>query len=196
MDIERLRRDIVFTERLRGHELTFHSRWGLFSPRAVDAGTRLLIDHIEVGQGDACLDLGCGYGAIGLVMARLAPRGQTYLVDRDFVAVEYAQRNAELNSIGNCRTLLSDGFGALPEEQRLDVVASNLPAKAGNEAYYILFAGARDRLVDGGRLYVVTLSGQRRFMARAFREVFGNYEKVKQGRTHTVSLAMKEPSGG
>ncbi len=195
MDIEKLRRDIVFTASLRGRGLTFHSRWGLFSPRAVDAGTRLLIDRIEVAEADDCLDLGCGYGALGLVMARLAPRGQTHLVDKDFVAVEYARKNAQLNGLDNCRALLSDGFSALPAAQRFDVIASNLPAKAGNEAYYILFAGAHDHLVAGGRFYVVTLSAQRRFIERAFRELFGNYVKVKQGRSHTVSLAVREPSG-
>ena len=191
MERERLRRDIVFTERLRGQELTFHSRWGLFSPRAVDAGTRLLLDHFEIREADACLDLGCGYGVLGLVMARLAPQGRTWLVDRDFVAVECAQRNAERNGIEHVEVLLSDGFSHLPEGQRFDLVASNLPAKAGNEAYYILFTDALDRLVEGGRLYVVTLSHARRFIERAFMDVFGNYEKVKQGRAHTVSLAVK-----
>ncbi len=190
-DPERLRQDIVLSEHLRGHDFTFHSRWGLFSPREVDAGTRLLIDHIDVQPSDDCLDLGCGYGPIGLTMARLAPDGVTHLVDKDFVAIEYAQRNAELNGLANCRTTLSDGFGAFPAEQRFDVVASNLPAKAGNEAYYLLFTDAREHLVDGGRLYVVTLSGQRRFIRRVFDELFGNYEKVKQGRTHTVSLAVR-----
>ncbi len=194
MDIEKLRRDIVFTASVRGRALTFHSRWGLFSPRAIDAGTRLLIDRIELSEADDCLDLGCGYGALGLAMAGLAPRGQTHLVDKDFVAVEYARKNAELNGLDNCRALLSDGFSALPPAQRFDVIASNLPAKAGNEAYYILFAGAHDHLVAGGRLYVVTLSAQRRFIERAFRELFGNYQKVKQGRSHTVSLALREPS--
>ncbi len=196
MDIEQLRRDIVFTASLRGRALTFHSRWGLFSPRAIDAGTRLLTDRIEVAEADDCLDLGCGYGALGLAMAGLAPRGQTYLVDKDFVAVEYARKNAQLNGLDNCHALLSDGFGALPPAQRFDVIASNLPAKAGNEAYYILFADAHDQLVAGGRLYVVTLSAQRRFIERAFRERFGNYEKVKQSRSHTVSLAVREPSSG
>lgn len=195
-DIERLRRDIEFTERLRGRELRFRSRWGLFSPRGVDEGTRLLLDQLQVEPTDDCLDLGCGYGPLGLVMARLAPQGETTLVDRDFIAVEYAQRNAELNGIENCRALLSDGFSHLPSEQRFDVVASNLPAKVGNEAYYILFADAREHLVDGGRLYVVTLSGMRRFIERAFLELFGNYEKLKQGRTHTVSLAIRPARPG
>ena len=196
MDIEQLRRDIVFTAKLRGRAFTFHSRWGLFSPRAVDAGTRLLIDRIEVAEADDCLDLGCGYGALGLAMGGLAPGGQTHLVDKDFVAVEYARKNAQLNGLDNCQALLSDGFSALPPAQRFDVIASNLPAKAGNEAYYILFADAHDHLVEGGRLYVVTLSAQRRFIERTVRELFGNYEKVKQGRSHTVSLAVREPLSG
>lgn len=191
VDIERLREDLVFTERLRGRDFTFHSRWGLFSPRAVDEGTRLLIDRLEAGAADRCLDLGCGYGAVGLVMARLAPEGQTWMVDRDFVAVEYARANAERNGLENCRALLSDGFSAVPEGERFDLVASNLPAKAGNEAYYVLFADAREHLAPGGRLYVVTLSGVRKFVKRAFGEVFGNYEKVKQGRRHTVSMAVR-----
>lgn len=195
-DVESLRRDIVFSERLRGQQLTFHSRWGLFSPRGVDEGTRLLIERLEVREDDDCLDLGCGYGPVGLVMARLAPGGHTQLVDRDFVAVEYARKNADLNGIRNCRALLSDGFRELPAEQRFDLVASNLPAKAGNEAYYILFSDARDHLAEGGRLYVVTLSAQRRFIERVFGELFGNYEKVKQSRSHTVSLAVRDRSPG
>lgn len=191
VDIERLREDLVFTERLRDRDFTFHSRWGLFSPRAVDEGTRLLIDRLEIGAADRCLDLGCGYGAVGLAMAALAPEGQTWMVDRDFLAVEYARANAERNGLANCRALLSDGFSAVPEDERFDIVASNLPAKAGNEAYYILFADARQHLAPGGRLYVVTLSGVRRFVQRAFEEVFGNFEKVKQGRRHTVSMAVR-----
>ena len=194
VDVEQLRRDLVFTELLRGHELTFHTRWGLFSPREIDAGTHLLVDHIEVEPSDDCLDLGCGYGPIGLTLARLAPRGRTTLVDRDFLAVEYALKNAAVNGIGNAEAVLSNGFEQLGD-RRFDVVASNLPAKAGNEALFLQFEDARTHLRPGGRFYVVTISGLRRFVDRAFTEVFGNYEKVKQGRTHTVSLAMA-PSDG
>ena len=189
-DINRLRRDIVFTEQLRGFELTFHSRWGLFSPRAVDEGTHLLLRHIELDEEAGCLDLGCGYGAIGLTLARLAPRGHTTLVDKDFVAVDYARANAQRNAIRNCEAMLSDGLEQLGD-RRFDVIASNLPAKAGNEAYQILFADAARQLRPGGRIYVVTLSAMRRFIERAFGEAFGNYEKVKQGRHHTVSMAFR-----
>lgn len=189
--MQSLRADIVFTQRLREQDLTFHSRWGLFSPRRIDEGTRLLIDHLEVQKDNDCLDLGCGYGAVGLVMARLAPIGNTQLVDKDFIAVEYARKNAERNGIRNCQTMLSDGFRDLPSEQSFDIVACNLPAKAGNEAYSILFHDTYTHLTNDGRFYVVTLSAQRRFVERTFRELFGNYEKVKQSRSHTVSLAIK-----
>jgi 16S rRNA G1207 methylase RsmC len=191
LDIERLRQDLVFTESLRGHDLTFHTRWGLFSPRGIDEGTRLLLDHIEVPPDADCLDLGCGYGPIGLTLARLAPRGHTTMVDRDFVAVDYARANAERNRITNIEALLSDGLEAL-EGRRFGLVASNLPAKVGNEAYTILLHDAERALRPGGRIVVVTISGLRRFIERAFLEAFGNYEKVKQGRTHTVSMATRQ----
>jgi len=190
-DVERLRDDLVFTEVIRGHELTFHSRWGLFSPRGIDEGTRLLLDHIEVSDDADCLDIGCGYGPIGLTLARLAPRGQTTMVDRDFVAVDYARANAARNGIENAEALLSDGFEAITD-RRFDLVVSNLPAKVGNEAYTILFHDAERALRPGGRIVVVTISGLRRFIERAFIEAFGSYEKLKQGRTHTVSTATRQ----
>ena len=189
-DVERLRADIEFDAELRGQRLRFATRFGLFSPRAVDEGTRLLLDHIEVNATDDCLDLGCGYGAIGLTLARLAPQGHTVLVDRDVVAVEYARRSVAANGLANAEVLLGDGFEHLGE-RGFDLVASNLPAKAGNEALYLLLADAYTHLRPGGRCTVVTLSGMRRFIERSMLEVFGSYVKTKQGRTHTVSTSIR-----
>jgi 16S rRNA G1207 methylase RsmC len=193
MDVERLREDIVFNTVLRGHSFTFHATWGLFSPREVDEGSRLLLDRIELRQDDDCLDLGCGYGAIGLALAREAPRGRSTLVDKDFVAVDYAARNARLNGLKNVEVLLSNGFGAV-KKRDFDLVAANLPANTGKELLYLLLTDARAHLVPGGRLWVVTISGLRRFIARAMDEVFGSYRKVKQGRTHTVACAVAPPA--
>jgi 16S rRNA G1207 methylase RsmC len=189
MDVGKLREDIVFDIVLCGQSFTFHSTWGLFSPRNVDEGSRLLLDRIEVRDADDCLDLGCGYGAIGLVLARAASRGHTTLVDKDFVAVEYAERNAGLNGLENVEVLLSNGFGAV-QKRDFDLIAANLPANTGKELLYLLLNDARDHLAPGGRLWVVTVSGLRKFIARAMGEVFGSYRKVKQGRTHTVACAV------
>ncbi len=188
--LEKLRQDIVFSETLCGHTLTFHTTWGLFSPKGIDAGSRMLLDHLAIKEDDDTLDLGCGYGPLGLTMAKLAPQGRSLLLDKDFVAVEYSRKNAELNAITNAEVILSNGLEQVGE-QTFDLIVSNLPAKTGKELYYLYFYDALARLNPGGSIYVVTISGLRKFVAKAFREVFGNYEKLKQGRVYTVARAVK-----
>ena len=189
--LERLRQDIVVETELGGRTLRLHSTWGLFSPREVDEGTRLLLERMETAPDLDCLDLGCGYGVIGLALAARSPQGRASLVDKDFVAVEYARRNATLNHIDNVEVMLSDGFRHVGE-RAFDLVVSNLPAKTTKEHYYLFFHEACERLAPGGRFYVVVISGLRQFVARAFGEVFGNHEKVKQGRDYTVAMARRE----
>ena len=190
-EVERYRRDVEFDATLRGRAFHFTSTWGLFSPREVDEGTRMLLDEIDVAPDADCLDLGCGYGPIGLVLATLAPSGTTLMVDRDYVAVAYANRNAEANGAANARALLSNGFDEVPEEARFDLVATNLPAKVGNEMTSILFADAHDRLRPEGEFWLVTLSGMRKYIQRTLEETFGDYGKVRQGRQHTVHRAVR-----
>ena len=190
-EVQRYREGVEFEWTLRGQPFRFASTWGLFSPREVDAGTVMLLEEIVVPPEADCLDLGCGYGPIGLTLAMLAPGGQTTMVDRDYIAVEYANRNAEANRVPNARALLSNGFDEVPEEARFDLVATNLPAKVGNEMTSILFADAHDRLRPGGEFWLVTLSGMRKYIQRTLEETFGNYEKVRQGRQHTVHRAAR-----
>jgi len=190
--LDRLRADIDFSVELRGRALHLYSTWGLFSPREIDEGTRLLLDHIEVAPGDDCLDLGCGYGPIGLTLAALAPAGQTLMLDKDFIAVDYANRNAARNGLGNARAQLSNGFAQIDPTLRFDLIASNIPAKVGKELLAILLHDAYARLRPGGRLYLVTINGLRQYMKRNLGEVFGNYDKLKQGPHYTVALAVRE----
>jgi len=190
LNINELKEDIVFEDNIREFDLTLHSTWGLFSPRKVDSGSRLLIDFLEVGESDVCLDLGCGYGTIGLVMAKLAPNGKVYMADKDFVAVEYAKKNAEVNHLTNCRAFLSNAFSNIPDDLQFDVIASNLPANVGKEMLYIILSDAKKHLKENGKLFVVTIAGLRQFIKRNFKEIFGNYDKVKQGREHAVHLGM------
>lgn len=190
--LQRLKEDIVFRANLRGFDLIFHSTWGLFSPREIDAGTRLLLENIEVKEADVCLDLGCGYGAIGITMAKLASNGKVYMVDKDFVAVEYAKKNYRLNKLRNCEVRLSNAFSNIERYLMFDLIASNLPANVGKEMLYIILSDAKAHLKDGGKLYVVTIAGIKDFIKRNFMNIFGNYEKVRQGREHAVHLAIKQ----
>ncbi len=190
--LARLRQDIVFTAELGGREVTLSSTWGLFSPREIDEGTRLLLGQVEVRPQDDCLDLGCGYGPLGLALAIRAPRGGTLMVDKDFVAVEYANRNARRNTLENARAELSNGFDQIEPSRRFDLIASNVPAKVGKELLAILLHDARARLRPGGRLYLVTINGLRQYIRRNLTEVFGNYDKLKQGAHYTVAMACRD----
>ncbi|VAX00422.1 Ribosomal RNA small subunit methyltransferase C [hydrothermal vent metagenome] len=189
-ELDKLRNDIVFSDVLCAQPLTFHTTWGIFSPREIDEGSRLLLNYIEVEQDSDCLDLGCGYGVIGLTLAMLANNGTTTLVDKDFVAIEYAQKNAELNKIQNVDILLSNGLEQV-NTKKFDVVASNIPAKVGNELMTLFFNDAYQQLNPGGKVYVVTINGLRNYIKRTFTEIFGNYKKLKQGKSYTVSMASK-----
>lgn len=190
IDLHRLRQDIVFDDELLGQRLQFHTTWGLFSPKGIDEGSRLLLRYLEVNPDDRAIDLGCGYGPIGLAIAGKAPEGQCLMVDKDFVAVEYANANAERNGIKNAQAILSDGLRHVPP-QTFTLAVTNLPAKTGKEHYYLFFHDIFDSLEPGGRFYVVVISGLRRFIERAFMEVFGNHEKIKQGKNYTVARAVK-----
>ncbi len=191
-NLDDLRADIVFDAHLNGFDLVFHSTWGVFSPRAIDEGTRLLLDYLDIPPNAHCIDLGCGYGPLGLVMAKLAPEGTTHLIDKDFVAVDYASLNASKNAIDNVDVYLSNGFSHVPAAARFDVVVSNLPAKAGKELFYLYFYDALARMNPGAQFYVVTVNGLRGFVKRVFTDVFGNYRKLKQGKNYTVAVARRE----
>ena len=189
-EIKALREDIVFSETLKGIPFVFHSTWGIFSPRNIDEGTLLLLKYLDIKEDDDCLDLGCGYGPLGLTMAKLAPKGKTTLVDKDFKAVEYSNKNAELNQVKNAEALLSNGFDQISGRQ-FDIVVSNVPAKVGNEMLSLFLHDAYNQMKPGAKIYVVTITGLRKYIKRNFEEVFGNYKKLKQGPNYTVAMATK-----
>ena len=191
--LDRLRQDIDFSTTLADQSLHFNSIWGLFSPREIDQGTQLLLKHIQVASSDDCLDLGCGYGPIGMTLARLAPEGQTLLVDKDFVAIEYSNKNISNNNIDNAQAILSNGFDQIDEALRFDLIASNIPAKVGKELLTLILHDAKSRLNPQGKLYVVTINGLRQFMKRYMTEIFGNYKKLKQGKQYTVAMCQFAP---
>ncbi|HIA64563.1 TPA: methyltransferase domain-containing protein [Candidatus Poribacteria bacterium] len=190
MDLGTLKQDILFSAKLRGLDFHFNSTWGLFSPRSVDGGTHLLVNQIEINEGDTCLDMGCGYGVVGIVMAGLSKTGSVYMVDKDFVAVKYSEVNVKRNHAANCKVIMSNVFSHVPQ-LRFDVIASNLPANVGKELLKIILLESKGHLKPSGKLYVVTISGLREYIKRQFSEIFGNYRKVKQGKNHTVALAVR-----
>ena len=185
------RQDIKFRQDVLGKPFDFATTWGIFSPEKLDDGSLMLLDHVDFQTADNSIDLGCGYGVLGMTAARECPDGQHVLIDKDFVAVEYARLNCQKNGLTNTHVQLSNGFNDVDKDKRFSLVMSNLPAKVGKEQHYLYLLDAYERMEVGGRFYVVTINGLRQFMKRAFTEVFGNADKVKQGKTYTITKAVK-----
>lgn len=183
--------------------LSLATTWGLFSPRELDVGSRLLLDELarhwvrEPPRPDLSVcDLGCGYGPLGLwARKRVGGDARATLLDKDVTAVTFAADNARRNGLDGVEARLSDGFAAVPAETRFDLVLSNVPAKIGREALYALLLDAHRHLAVGGEIWVVTITGLRRFIEGAFEDVFNDYDKVKQGRDYTVARAKRSEYG-
>lgn len=190
-DIPRLKKELTLEVELLGQDLTLKTRWGVFSPRAIDEGTQLLMRYLQVGDKDVCLDLGCGYGPIGIAMAKSNPEAQIHMVDKDFVAIELSNQNIALNQLTNARAYLSDAFAQIDPDVRFDQVVSNVPAKVGREQLSIMLYDAFDAMKPGAKITFVTINGLRSFVKNNFKSVFGNYKKIKQGQKYTVSQAVK-----
>tara|TARA_Y100001935_G_scaffold242853_1_gene233698 strand:- start:20557 stop:21168 length:612 start_codon:yes stop_codon:yes gene_type:complete len=191
LDINNLKEDIYFEENLLENSLKFKTTWGLFSPKAIDDGTILLLKNLKLKNKEEVLDLGCGYGPIGLSIAKKYPESNCLMVDKDFVAVDYAKKNAKLNNIENVSVLLSNGLDSIPDQQKFSTVVTNLPAKTNKENYFIFFYDIFESLNFEGVFFVVAINNLRKFISKSLMEIFGNYTKVKQGKTYTVSMAIK-----
>ena len=179
---------------LRGHGFRLTTEAGVFSRRRVDPGTRLLIAHMEIGPIDRVLDLGCGYGIVGMVAARLATQGQVLLVDVNERAIARAQENLRANGITNAQALAGDGFASLAG-RTFDVIALNPPMRAGNAVVHLLIEQAKDHLSPGGRFYLVgrTQQGVVRIAAK-MGETFGRVEEVAKAGGYRLYLAHRASS--
>jgi 16S rRNA (guanine1207-N2)-methyltransferase len=177
--------------RLRDFDLRLMTQPGVFSDDAVDPGTALLIETMRISPTARVLDLGCGYGPIGIVAAKIAVRGRVTLVDADIRATRLAQRNLELNGITNAEVVLGDGVHDLPPKARFDVVVSNPPTHQGRDVLDDFVAGAYHVLRPRGQLFVVVnrLLSLRREIGR----VFGNEALAARSKGFTVSRAVKTP---
>lgn len=187
-DLPKLKKDLKITTNLLGNDLIFNTRWGVFSPKAIDDGTLLLLKYLDISADDICLDLGCGYGPIGVSIGKFSK--SVDMVDKDFIAVELSNINANNNN-SSAKAYLSDGFYQVPKDKKFTQIISNVPAKVGREQLSIMLYSAFDCMEVGGKITFVTINGLRNFMKDNFKSVFGNYKKLKQGAKYVISQAVK-----
>ena len=136
----------------RGKSMLFQTDSGVFSRGELDQGTRLLIDALPELSGDV-LDLGCGWGAIGVSVARANPSAHVTMADVNHRALGLCEQNAASNHV-TAEILESDGMAALTD-RRFDTIITNPPIRAGKQVIYKMFADGAQCLKEGGALYLV-----------------------------------------
>lgn len=184
-------RRIVESE-LRGRRFRFVTDAGVFAKAGVDFGSRLLIEALELPVDAQVLDMGCGYGPVGLSAAMLASGGRVTMADVNERALELAAENAKLNGIRNIETVRSDLFAELAGRMFTHIV-SNPPIRAGKQIVHRLFEEAHQHLTAGGELWIVIQKKQGAPSAWAkLEQLFGDVREMDKSKGYKIFKAKKQ----
>ena len=182
-DIHELRVDLL------GEKMTFLTDAGVFSKKMVDFGSQLLLKCLEVNQGETVLDVGCGYGPLGLSLAK-AYGVQATMVDINNRALDLARQNAERNKVE--ATIFQSNIYEQVEGE-FDHVISNPPIRAGKQVVHEIIEKSKDFLEIGGDLTIVIQKKQGAPSAKSkMEDVFGNCDIVKKDKGNYILRSVKE----
>ena len=168
--------------------LRFRVSQGLFSSYDIDTGTRFLLRTVfEAGYQPQCiLDLGCGYGPLGLTLKSLHPESVVHMVDRDALAVDYSRQNAELNGLSGVEIYGSLGYDDV-KPGKFDLIVANIPGKAGEPVITHLLREAGYYLAPGGLAAVVVVAPLEDAVAKILGETPGAEIVLRRNRSgHAV----------
>ncbi|PLT31318.1 class I SAM-dependent methyltransferase [Peribacillus deserti] len=178
---------------LRNKEFKFKTDNGVFSKKEVDFGSRLLIETFKPNndiEGDV-LDVGCGYGPIGLSLASELEDSRVHMVDVNARAIELAKENAQINHVQNVKIYESDRLTGV-EASGFASVLTNPPIRAGKQVVHEIFEQSYAKLADGGELWVVIQKKQGAPSAMdKLEELFGNVELVEKKKGYYILYSKK-----
>ena len=171
---------------LRGKRIEFYVGSGVFSRGKVDDGSYILIQNATVKKGWKVLDLGCGYGAVGIAIAK-SEDTEILLSDVNERAVELAKMNIELNNV-KAEARISDIFSGIPE--KFDTILLNPPQSAGKKICFRMIEESKEHLNKGGLLQLVARPRKGgRTLAEKMKEIFGNVEVIAKGAGFSVYVS-------
>ena len=173
---------------LLGQKMTFTTDAGVFSKKAIDFGSQVLLNAIHFPENSTLLDVGCGYGPMGLSLAKVQGVTAT-LIDVNLRALALAEKNAIKNGVtadifqSNLYTNISGLF---------DHIVSNPPIRAGKDVVHGVISGAYEHLREQGTLTIVIQKKQGAPSAKAkMEDVFGNAEVVKKDKGYYILRSEK-----
>ncbi|MBH5320808.1 class I SAM-dependent methyltransferase [Paenibacillus sp. GSMTC-2017] len=181
----------VHSAELRGYSMKFVTDAGVFSKTGIDYGSRVLIDAMELKEDDRILDVGCGYGPIGLTAAMIAKGGHVTMIDINERAVELSKENAKQNGITNITALQSDLYEAV-NNKTFNVILTNPPIRAGKATVHRVFEEGYALLESGGTMWVVIQKKQGAPSAmEKLTQLFGEVEEVTKDKGYRILKAIK-----
>ena len=173
---------------LLGHKLTFLTDAGVFSKKMIDFGSQLLLKCLEVEKGERVLDVGCGYGPLGISLVK-AYGVQATMVDINSRALDLARKNAERNQV-SATIFQSNIYEQV--EGKFDHVISNPPIRAGKQVVHEIIEKSMDFLEDDGDLTIVIQKKHGAPSAKSkMEEVFGNCEIIKKDKGYYILKSVK-----
>jgi 16S rRNA (guanine1207-N2)-methyltransferase len=183
---------VKWQSELRGNSFRFKTDRGVFSKKEIDFGSRLLIDTFEL-KNEACLilDVGCGYGPIGLSLAKAYPESLVHMVDVNERAIILAKENAAENNIENVKIYESDRLTGV-EEKKFNAILTNPPIRAGKQVVHDIFEQSFLHLDNGGELWVVIQKKQGAPSAMdKMEELFGQVEVAAKSKGYFILKSVK-----
>lgn len=187
-DLKSERQSFIFT--FDKYDFHFTSDIGVFSKDFIDYGTRVLLEQIVVEENHgSLLDVGCGYGPIGICMKKLYPQLDVMMVDVNDRALELTEYNAGQNGV-SVKVAESNCYQNV--EGTFDLIVSNPPIRAGKSVVMEIVKSSYDYLNDGGAFYVVIQKKQGApSIKKTLSDIFGNCEVVKRDKGYYILRAIK-----
>lgn len=177
----------TFDFTLKGNNLKFTSDSGVFSRQTIDYGSRVLIEAIDFSNIPAgnILDVGCGYGPIGLALVKNQKGRQVTMTDVNLRAMELAKKNATANDIENVTVFESNAYENV--EGQFALIVSNPPIRAGKEVVSSIIAEASNYLVENGEVWVVLQKKQGAPSAKKLMKLtYGNVDVVTRDKGYYI----------
>lgn len=184
--------DRAYSFTILGKGFTIRSDAGVFSKDGLDDGSRLLLETIaKTDLGTEILDLGCGIGPLGIVLAKFDPNRLVTMTDVNRRALDRAKENAKANGVETQVSIIeSDIYSNI--DASFHSIVTNPPIRAGKKVTYAMYAGAIDHLYEGGRLVLVIRKQQGAASCQRYLEtLFPHVEVVAQHKGFRILIATK-----
>ncbi|HAJ15363.1 class I SAM-dependent methyltransferase [Sharpea azabuensis] len=180
----------TITYDFQGKHLIYTTDHGVFSRQRLDFGSRVLMDSIDIGNAKSMLDVGCGYGTMGIALKSVHEDLQVLMTDVNKRAISLAKENIKCNNLEGIDVIESDVYENVHDTY--DLVISNPPIRAGKKVVSAIISGSYDHLNKGGRLVIVIQKKQGAPSAKKLMEdIFGNATVINREKGYYILQSYK-----